>query len=811
MLSRGDLKTARGILNDIRSNPQIKPKTPASQGALDKAQAGQDARQNKWDKINRGWAIKNASLDIARIHIEEKALKDFVGKFNKAFGTSIDSFADAQYEIEKIGLKIRAIQVKTIEPLQKKADDMRRVNELRQRRVDELQKKEQERVDAINKSYDEQAKVLERIGQEQEFINNEASAAAELTAAYTTGNIADITKASIGLTKTVNQYGQQQQGRGLEEGRDAQLANSPYQAEIDKITKQIDATEKSILAIEDKIYAINKAQVEPMQRRADLMSLMLDTTRSMTEHLKANAKGVDQENLARKEALSNAREALDNAKHSLDVAKQARKVAREQRDLDKESNGLVDSRITKIQELTGIQSTNLDTLESGLDKLDKQQKTRETRLNTVIDELNANMLEIKNNSYSATDAWGQLITRGGTAALIDSAMEFAKTGKAPDPSKYPAPKGSGPAGPNGVNKSDPQNRAAGGPIEGSGGQDSVPAMLTPGEYVMRKSAVKRLGAQNLRRMNQGADTDGLFAGGLVKLATGGVVPKNKYGRVEEDTLDKLVKNPKIAKAVTDMNAASVQAPGDGGGGGDYIPSGPIPGLASKEPGPSGYPAEHASFIKRSAVRMMRYVKHAFPSQFTGTTYASSGEHGSGKAVDYMLRKNYRSAAGKADGWRLAKWATKWRKPLGVRGVIFSDHITGYGRWGGWRPYQHFSGSHSDTDRHLDHNHIINYSKGGLVPGAGGMDSMPSMLTPGEFVVNKNAVDRVGHLPLKKLNAGTQLNPVTTDNASGGDAVAVYNDYSLIFNVNEQIDTRDMARVVMRELQRATNSQVRQRT
>ena len=49
----------------------------------------------------------------------------------------------------------------------------------------------------------------------------------------------------------------------------------------------------------------------------------------------------------------------------------------------------------------------------------------------------------------------------------------------------------------------------GGVVPGSGNRDTVPAMLTPGEFVIRKSSVAKLGADNLEAMN--------------KYATGGVV------------------------------------------------------------------------------------------------------------------------------------------------------------------------------------------------------------------------------------------------------------------------------------------------
>ena len=51
--------------------------------------------------------------------------------------------------------------------------------------------------------------------------------------------------------------------------------------------------------------------------------------------------------------------------------------------------------------------------------------------------------------------------------------------------------------------------AGGGTVPGTGSRDTVPAMLTPGEFVIRKSSVKKLGAQRLAQMN------GYAGGGVV--------------------------------------------------------------------------------------------------------------------------------------------------------------------------------------------------------------------------------------------------------------------------------------------------------
>ena len=46
---------------------------------------------------------------------------------------------------------------------------------------------------------------------------------------------------------------------------------------------------------------------------------------------------------------------------------------------------------------------------------------------------------------------------------------------------------------------------------------------------------------------------------------------------------------------------------------------------------------------------------------------------------------------------------------------------------------------------------IKMNKGGLVPGTGNTDSVPAMLTPGEIVISKPAVERIGAINLLNLN------------------------------------------------------------
>ena len=64
---------------------------------------------------------------------------------------------------------------------------------------------------------------------------------------------------------------------------------------------------------------------------------------------------------------------------------------------------------------------------------------------------------------------------------------------------------------------------SGGLVPGTGNRDTVPAMLTPGEYVIRKSSVGKIGVDNLAAMNSGK-----------RYASGGIVGHSKVGTVSAD-------------------------------------------------------------------------------------------------------------------------------------------------------------------------------------------------------------------------------------------------------------------------------------
>jgi hypothetical protein len=94
------------------------------------------------------------------------------------------------------------------------------------------------------------------------------------------------------------------------------------------------------------------------------------------------------------------------------------------------------------------------------------------------------------------------------------------------------------------------------------------------------------------------------------------------------------------------------------------------------------------------------------------------------------------------------------------------------------------------------------SYGGMVPkyfAVGGMsrgtDTVPAMLTPGEFVMSKYAVDSYGTNKMKAINNGSHKDE------------KVYN-YNLSVNVKSDANPEDIARVVMTQIRQVDSQRIR---
>jgi hypothetical protein len=80
--------------------------------------------------------------------------------------------------------------------------------------------------------------------------------------------------------------------------------------------------------------------------------------------------------------------------------------------------------------------------------------------------------------------------------------------------------------------------------------------------------------------------------------------------------------------------------------------------------------------------------------------------------------------------------------------------------------------------------------------ARGTDTVPAMLTPGEFIMSKYAVDTYGVDAMKAMNSGE---------LSGG---SVYNSYEVNVNVRSDANPDQIARAVMGQIKQVNSQQLR---
>ena len=255
--------------------------------------------------------------------------------------------------------------------------------------------------------------------------------------------------------------------------------------------------------------------------------------------------------------------------------------------------------------------------------------------------------------------------------------------------------------------------ATGGLIPGVGNGDTVPAMLTPGEFVIRKSAVKAIGVKNLSSIN--------------KYGKGGVV--------ETEQLKAM--NPKIqgkSHLMRKINSTSNWQDKDG----TYI----------------NYEIEEFDPLSSSDKKLVaEYIK--------GVKLGNPGAKIKGNAFEAMVAKKYRLKT-TGDNAYLdflygeAKSDPKYGKTLtGDRYLnLLSKTLNSKNSY--LKKFTKNKDIVNPSDKEITlyidklrnkREDITKMNTGGPV----GTDTVPALLTPGEFVVNKRSAEQFGYNNLKKIN------------------------------------------------------------
>jgi uncharacterized protein YgiM (DUF1202 family) len=115
-------------------------------------------------------------------------------------------------------------------------------------------------------------------------------------------------------------------------------------------------------------------------------------------------------------------------------------------------------------------------------------------------------------------------------------------------------------------------------------------------------------------------------------------------------------------------------------------------------------------LKPNAIKVHRAARAKFPQIKTYYTLRAGvfTDHSTGRALDLMI-PNYKSASGKALGYKVAAWAKANARDLGINYVIWNQHIWNIRRDSeGWR---YMADRGDDSANHHNHVHITVFADG----------------------------------------------------------------------------------------------------
>jgi len=512
--------------------------------------------------------IKTANEKIADLQYEMQAyqdqikgIQDKIDDMNRDIEINFERpIAAMQEQINDLQREIELQFARPIEELQKSIDLMQRDVELRfDRPIQEMQE-ESNRLsndltlidkvaEKINEKYDKQQEALSQISSLNSEIIAQEKTRVSLADALTQGDISAAAQAALELRDQQAQSSMTRQSKLLDSARDRSLRSlrsesgmtredieerlfeigqSTFKLEQDKlkITKQIvivqdqiyelqqqqEIKQREIRDIQDKIYELEELKEAKLLQIRDLED---EIFRINKDKIKPLQDQID----AQQKILRDAERARDVAQRKYDLLKDTLKVAGKTADEWKNIEAQaalaavqsekfkrdMEAALAAMQEIirlgpllggSGSGPSGGGTSPTGptqpiSPESDAIIQEYRDRLTAVQDEIN----RLKNRL--ATEKLGPNAT-----AQINAKLAALRDEKAYLLSIINAPTGGGGGGTGSMNY-----LAEGGLVPKPNGTDVTPAMLTPGEFVISRDAVKAFGLSRLQQINQGTYQD----------------------------------------------------------------------------------------------------------------------------------------------------------------------------------------------------------------------------------------------------------------------------------------------------------------
>ena len=332
----------------------------------------------------------------------------------------------------------------------------------------------------------------------------------------------------------------------------------------------------------------------------------------------------------------------------------------------------------------------------------------------------------------------------------------------------------------------------GGMVPGTGSTDTVPAMLTPGEFVIRKSSVAKYGANNLANLNRGGKVPGvqyLRDGDLVDdLPEQGGLFANKATRTRGGLSFTQGQLPKQTKTFVKAGGAFLSPLGIDRDTSGFIPiskfSGKTKTAVKQKFGEKGVRYElvagsldtaDANQFEDTLRDKLVETSMAQAQRIFGALRSDFDEAKFSRAVGAGGKFNFEQVSGNVFEAMLASAV----EPFGGEKIKSNAPFDFPGGLGATSKFfdEELKSIPTDAKRSFSIKalaslgnkikdrviedveggrpiNIVKRNSGGSIPGMSSKDTVPAMLTPGEFVMSKPAVNRVGLGTLRGLNKGS---------------------------------------------------------
>lgn len=547
-----DAKAISEYLNNIEAKKIIDIQVKLNQGDL--AGAAANGRQIVEEMFSAQEALIRTGPEAMQLKANERQIRELenqIAPFQRQIEVLNDQIEDGQREIEKS-------YTRPIEELSEQVNDLNRELETNPLFGDRAIKKIQDEnsmlsndleiinnaAEQVNKKYDEQADALSKVQEINQNILDQQKQQLGLADALTQGDISAAAQAAQDIRATSASQFASGQTDALEQARKNALgaltgpqsgltaeqisekqfqnAQKIYQMENDParlaILDQIQTKQDAIYALEekreaallrirdleDKIYDIEENSIEPLQERIDALNY---TNRLLQDSIDKQIENV--------RVLGKSRDEWDAINAKLDYYAAVKKAIESSADLagllsaaDQLNLTWADILAKMAQYASGVPGSvgNAKSLIGGVggDSYAAPEDTAES-----IAELDK-FIGIVNKLDSAQAAYDDAVASGNMYAVRNAGIALTAAQKAYDATLPTGGTTGGGGGPGG--RFAMQYQASGGLIKPkyfamggfAKGTDTVPAMLTPGEFIMSKYAVQSYGIDKMRAINNGS-------------------------------------------------------------------------------------------------------------------------------------------------------------------------------------------------------------------------------------------------------------------------------------------------------------------